>query len=164
MEGVGHERPTMDALLHAELVPLVRSLAVAEGHEQAADAVQEAFVQAGRRWGGVASRDDPAGWVRRLAVNRVAISRPNRRRRAELSAAVQPPDAAGLSALDLDLLAAVRALPADQRRCLCLHHIGGYPVEDVATALEIAPGTVKAHLHDGHAALRRALEGSNDGK
>ena len=163
MEAVGDERPTIEGLFRAEFARLVRSLGVAEGHEEAGEAVQEAFVRAERRWARVASLDDPAGWLRRVAVNRLANARRDRRGRPELLAAVRPPDPADLGPVDLDLLTAVRALPAQQRRCLCLHHIGGYPVEDVGTALEIAPETVKAHLHDGSAALRRALEGSNDG-
>jgi hypothetical protein len=47
---VAAETRTSEALYRAEFARLVRSLAVAEGREEAADAVQEAFVQAGRRW------------------------------------------------------------------------------------------------------------------
>jgi RNA polymerase sigma-70 factor (ECF subfamily) len=159
---VAEQRGTIEALFRAEFARLVRSLAVAEGHEEAADAVQEAFVQAGRRWARVGSLDDPAAWVRRVAVNRLANRRRDRRRRAELLAAVRLPDHTELDALDLDLLAAVRALPPQQRRCICFHHIGGYSVEEVAVALGIAPGTAKSHLHDGRAALRRALEVPDD--
>ena len=159
---VGDERPTIEAVFRIELGPLVRSLAVAEGHAAAAGAVQEAFVRAGRRWTRVASSDDPAGRVRRMAVNRLARGRRNGGREAGLLAAVRPRDTAELGPLDLDLLIAVRALPAPRRRCVCLHHIGGYSVEQVATALGIAPATVTAHLDDGRAALRRAVEGSDE--
>jgi RNA polymerase sigma factor (sigma-70 family) len=157
MEAVDDEL-TIEALFRAEFARLVRALSVADGREDAADAVQEAFMQAQRRWTKVASLDDPAGWVRRVAVNRLSNGRRNRRRQTELLGAVRPPDPEELAALDLDLLAAVRALPPQQRRCVCLHHIGGYPIDEVATALGIAPGTVKSNLHDGRASLRRALE------
>ena len=161
MEAVSGERPTIEVLFRAEFARLVRSLAVAEGDHEAVSAVHEAFVEARRRWARVASLDDPAGWVRRVAVNRLANDGRDPRRKAGRLDAVRPPDPAG--ALDLGLLDAVRKLPAQQRRCVCLHHIGGYPIEEVATALGIAPSTAESHLHHGRAALRRAVEGSADG-
>jgi RNA polymerase sigma-70 factor (ECF subfamily) len=162
IETVVGERRTFEALFHAEFARLVRSLAIAEGEEEAADAVQEAFAQANRRWSRVGSLDDPGAWVRRVAVNRLANRRRNRRRRTELLGALRPPPPVDLDPLDLDLLAAVRALPPQQRRCICFHHIGGYSVAEVAGALGIAPGTVKSHLHEGRTALRRSLEVSDD--
>ena len=51
---------------------LVRSLTVASGdREQAADAVQEAFVKAHVRWRRIRRYDDPIGWVRRVAINQL---------------------------------------------------------------------------------------------
>ena len=94
-------------------------------------------------------RTTPRAGVRRVAVNRLAGGRRNHGRSAALLAAVRPRDTAELGPLDLDLLIAVRALPAPRRRCVCLHHIGGYSVEEVAAALGIAPGTVTSHLDDG---------------
>ena len=160
MEEVSGERPTIEAVFRAEFARLVRSLAVAEGDDQAFDAVREAFAEAGRRWARVAALTDPAGWVRRVAVNRLANDGRNPRPRAEGLDAEPPPDPAG--ARDLGLLAAVRKLPAQQRRCVCLHHIGGYPVDEVATALGTAPSTAESHLHHARATLRRAVEGVDD--
>src|SRR3954463_10658694 len=52
--------------------PMVRTLAVAAGdREVAADCVQEAFTRAYVRWGRVARLEDPAGWIRHVAVNRM---------------------------------------------------------------------------------------------
>src|SRR5688572_23182418 len=119
MEAVDGERLTIESLFRADFARLVRSLGVADGHENAADAVQEAFMQANRDWPRVAVMEDPGGWVRRVAINRLSNGRRNRRRRAELLAAVRPPDPAELDPLDLDLLAAVAALPPQQRRCVC---------------------------------------------
>jgi RNA polymerase sigma-70 factor (ECF subfamily) len=162
MDGHGLPPGTFEALFLVEFPRLVRSLAVADGTDDAADAVQEAFVEAQRRWSRVSRMEDPAGWVRRVALNRLSNARRNRRRRTEILGALRAVDPAELEALDLDLLAAVAALPAQQRRCVCLHHIGGYPIAEIAAALEIAEGTVKSHLHDGRAALRRRLEVHDD--
>jgi hypothetical protein len=46
-------------------------LGVAFGVEEGADVVQEAFIAAERRWGRVRGSEDPAGWVRRVALNRL---------------------------------------------------------------------------------------------
>jgi RNA polymerase sigma-70 factor (ECF subfamily) len=162
MDGQERSGPRFEALFLVEFPRLVRSLAVSDGRDDAADAVQEAFIQAERRWARVGGLDDPAGWVRRVALNRLANGRRNRRRRGEILDALRPADPAELGARDLDLLAAVTALPPQQRRCVCLHHIGGYPIAEVAAALGVAEGTVKSQLHDARAALRRRLEVHDD--
>jgi RNA polymerase sigma-70 factor, ECF subfamily len=158
MDGGG----TFDEVFSAEYPRLLRALAVADDAAHAEDAVQEAFIEAERRWPYVSSLDDPVGWVRRVAVNRLANVRRNRRRRDEILATVRPPDPATLGAADLDLLDAVRALPERQRLALCLHHLAGYAVADVARMLGVADGTVKSNLHDARAALRRRLEVPDD--
>jgi RNA polymerase sigma-70 factor (ECF subfamily) len=158
MDGVG----AFDEMFSAEYPRLLRALAVAGDAGHAEDAVQEAFIVAERRWSYVSKLDDPAGWVRRVAVNRLANSRRNRRRRDEILASVRPPDPTTLESADLDLLDAVRALPERQRLALCLHHLAGYPVADVARMLGVADGTVKSNLHDARAALRRRLEVPDD--
>ncbi len=102
--------------------------------------------------------------MRRVAVNKLRNGHRNRRRRDEILAGIRAPEPAQLDALDLDLLAAVRALPQRQRLAVCLHHLAGYPVGEVADALGVAEGTVKSNLHDARAALRRALEVPDDAR
>lgn len=153
---------TIDELFRREFPRLVRALSVVDGAEAAADAVQEAFIAADGRWRRVRSLDDPAAWVRRVAVNRLLNGRRNHRRRTEILAAVRPVVEGELDPLDLDLLAAVRSLPRQQRLVVCLHHLGGCTVAEVAADLDIAPGTVKSHLHDARSALRRTLEVTDD--
>jgi RNA polymerase sigma-70 factor (ECF subfamily) len=152
---------TVDDLFRAEFPRLVRALAVVDGPEAAADAVQEAFIQADRRWRRVQTMDDPAGWVRRVALNRLLNGRRTNRRRAELLASVRPVVDDELDPLDLDLLSAVGALPRQQRLAVCLHYLGGYPVADVAADLGIAAGTVKSHLFDARRTLRQRMEVSD---
>ena len=49
---------------------LVQALSLIAGsRDAAADAVQEAFVRLINRWDTVGAYEDPAGWVRRVAVN-----------------------------------------------------------------------------------------------
>jgi RNA polymerase sigma-70 factor, ECF subfamily len=113
---------------------LVRSLGVAFGAESAADAVQEAFIRADRKWTSVGSLDDPAGWVRRVAVNRLLNARRDRIRREEILATVRSIPDADLTAELLDLRRAVNSLPARMRASLCLHYLAGFSVREVAAA------------------------------
>jgi RNA polymerase sigma-70 factor (ECF subfamily) len=148
----------IDELFDREFARLVRALAVAFDTESAADAVQEAFIAADRRWRHVSRYDDPAAWIRRVAVNRLRNGRRDRSRRAEILAALRPVAADDLTDDLLDLRRAVDALPERMRLCVCLHHIGGYPIAETAALLGVAEGTVKSNLHDARVRLRERLE------
>ena len=150
---------TVEDLFDRHYAPIVRALAVAfDDAEGAADAVQEAFIQADRRWRVVGSYDDPPAWIRRVAINRLRNHRRNRLRRAEIVAAIRPIAAEDLTDALLDLRRALAALPEKQRLAVCLHHIAGVPVDEVAATLEVSPGTVKSNLHDARLRLRADLE------
>jgi RNA polymerase sigma-70 factor (ECF subfamily) len=136
---------------------LVGALAVAFGAEAAADAVQEAFIAANRRWARVGRYEDPAAWVRHVALNRLRNERRNTRRRVEILNAVQPVESTSLTEELIDLRSALAVLPRQQRASVCLHYLGGYTIDEVAAAMSIAPGTVKSHLSDARARLRLLL-------
>lgn len=164
----------IEALFRAHYAPLVRGLAVAAGSvDAAADAAQDAFVQLHRHWRKVSRYEEPAAWLRRVAVNRVADQQRGRQRRdaavERLAVELAGRDRAVVGArreggggppLDqlVDLLAAVAALPPRQRLAVGLHHLGGLPVAEVAAALDVSEGTVKSQLHDARQNLRTALE------
>jgi RNA polymerase sigma-70 factor (ECF subfamily) len=149
---------TIDALFEREYPRLVRSLGAGFGAEAAADAVQEAFIAADRRWGQISRYEDPVGWARRVAVNRLLTARRTMRRRAEILATVRPVAPEDLSAELLDLQRAISSLPPKMRAAVCLHHLGGLTVDEVAEVLSVTPGTVKSNLHDARARLRARLE------
>lgn len=150
----------IEGLFATEYPRLVRALAVAFGEASAADAVQEAFVAADLRWAKVGGLADPAGWIRRVALNRLLNGTRDERRRSEILSAhgrmIAPPDPERADLVDLD--AALRALPDRMRAAVVLHYLADLSVADVATALGIADGTVKSSLHDARARLRVALE------
>jgi RNA polymerase sigma-70 factor (ECF subfamily) len=152
----------IETLFEAEYERLVRSLGVAFDAESAADAVQDAFIRADREWSTVGSLEDPAGWVRRVALNRLLNGRRDQARREEILATVRPVPDADLTAELLDLRRAVASLPNRMRAALCLHHLAGLPVREVAVALEVSEGTVKSNLHDARRRLRELLEEASD--
>jgi len=148
------EADSIEALFRQEFARLVRSFSVAFGIEQATDAVQEAFIAADGRWEQVSQYDDVAAWLRRVALNRLLNERRRQRRHSEIIAAVRPSPAAEANDELLDLDRAIKRLPQQQRVALCLHYLGGYKVDEVAEAMQLASGTVKAHLHAARATLR----------
>jgi RNA polymerase sigma-70 factor (ECF subfamily) len=158
------DRSSVEVAYRRHFAGLVRGLAVAYGDaEAAADAVQDAFLTAERRWHRIGGYDDPVAWVRHVAVNRLRNGERNRRRRARILDAVRPVAPDDLTAELLDLRAAVAALPEQMRLAVCLHYLAGCSVEEVAETLGVASGTVKSNLHDARRRLRLQLEEPADG-
>jgi len=127
---------------------------------EAEDVVMEAFVKAVKSAGEFGRLDNPEAWLRTVAVN-AARSRWRRRRWLRESVALTDLSAtayADLGTERLDLLAALRQLPAAQREVIGLHHLADLPVAEVADTLGIPVGTVKARLSRGRAALAHLLE------
>ncbi|MGH7358560.1 MAG: RNA polymerase sigma factor [Acidimicrobiia bacterium] len=157
---------TFDDMFRDNYAGLVRSLTVAAGdRELAADCVQEAFTRAYVRWRRISRYDDPAGWVRRVAVNRLRDhwrrSRRKDRAVARLGAQledVEPPSEP--PSADPSLAAAVAGLPDRQREAVALFYVEGLTVREVADSMKLSEGAVKYHLHEGRERLRGVLEHS----
>ncbi len=138
---------------------LVRSLTAITGDSQlAADAVQDAFQRAYLRWGRISRYDNPATWVRRVAINRSRdlIRSDQRRRRNEGRAA--PDEAVVDPESDSHLLPLLSQLPERQRVAMALYYLEGLSVEQVAEQMSLSQGAVKYHLHEGRERLRPLLE------
>ena len=76
-----------DAFFLSTYDSLTRSLTAAFGdRELASEAVQEAFVRANTRWRRVRRLDNPAAWVRRVAIN---LLRDQHRRRGRRDRAIE---------------------------------------------------------------------------
>lgn len=151
----------LEDIFRAEFSRLVYSLAAAaESTDLAADAVQEAFVQAHLHWRKVRRYDDPAAWIRRVAVNRILNQRRGGQRRAAALARLRPPTSDGdvVALPDARLSAALAALPVRQRTAVALRFLADLSVADVAQAMEISEGAVKAHVHRARQHLASRLE------
>jgi RNA polymerase sigma-70 factor (ECF subfamily) len=133
----------------------------------AEEIVQEAFLEAFRKWDRIAGYDQPGAWVRRVVAN-MSVST-FRRRRRELRmltwlAVGQDRVAPELSPSTLAFWQAVRTLPKRQAQVAALFYLEDRTIADIALVLQMAEGTVKKHLHDGRKALVRTLDldGVND--
>ena len=149
-----------DELFRAHYSPMVRSLAVACGDtEVAADAVQDAFIRAYARWRRIARYDDPVGWVRHVALNRIRdhYRKSGRGDRAMTRLAAQTPTEVPAPADPDDLQTQLQGLPPQQRTALALFYVEQLSVHEVAEAMGLSDGAVKYHLHAGRTALRDVM-------
>ncbi|KRF11960.1 SigE family RNA polymerase sigma factor [Nocardioides sp. Soil796] len=137
--------------------------AVCGDDNRAEDVLQDAFVKLYLSWSKVREAGREEAYARRIIVNADLDDRrrPWLRRRAttgvdHLERAAAAP---GLPVEDRsDLLAAVRRLPAMQRRVVVLRHWLGLSVAETAEELGIREGTVKSHASRGLASLRAVLD------
>ena len=141
--------------------PMVRALAVAAGdREIAADCVQDAFARAYVRWRRVSRLDDPPGWIRHVALNRLRDhwrksargSQALRRLQSEASLVAAAP------AEPSELAALLQRLPEQQRMAVALFYVDDLSVNEIAHAMGLSGGAVKYHLHAARTTLRAGLE------
>jgi len=140
--------------------------------EEAADALQEAMISAFRRAGDFRGDSAVTTWLHRIVVN-ASLDR-LRRRSAHAASSVgdegaldllatqgrvpATTDPASLRDTALDVEAALRLIPPEQRAALVLVDMLGYSVADAAVVLEISVGTVKSRCARGRARLLPYLE------
>ena len=154
-----------EALFKAQRESLVRALTVSCGDfALAEDSVQEAFARLCVHWKRVSNYDDPATWVRRVALN---LTRDHRRlllRRTRLLIRLgnQPEVAPPAIYKDPHLWEAIRELPARQRTALALYYLAHLKVAEVAATMKVSQGTVKRYLDRARESLRMKLEASHE--
>ncbi len=137
--------------------------------EEAADALQEAMISAFRRAGSFRGDSAVTTWLYRIVVNACL----DRVRRRAARPTVPAGDEQSLDALTrggvtvgdplydhdkvLDVDAALRMLPYEQRAALVLVDMLGYPVQVAADLLETSVGTIKSRCARGRARLAPLL-------
>lgn len=130
-------------------------------HEDAEDAVQEAFLHAWR----ALDRFDPVqpfgAWIHRIVANAAldAVRRRKVRAAEELNESVAMPfrDPAVADELGRRLREALALLTERQRAVVVMHDVEGFRHAEIGEALGIPEGTARSDLHHARTALRRAL-------
>jgi RNA polymerase sigma-70 factor, ECF subfamily len=133
--------------------------------EEAADAVQDALVNAFRAAHTFRGQSAVTTWLHRITVNacldrvRKAASRKTSPvdDAERLDQLLEPHESAEAPAVRQDLTRQLRealaTLPAEQRAALVLVDMQGYPVAEAASILEVPTGTVKSRCARGRARL-----------
>jgi RNA polymerase sigma-70 factor, ECF subfamily len=140
------------------------ALRIMRNKEDAADALQDAYISAFRRAGSYRGDAQVTSWLHRVVVNacldrlramRVRETEPfpenlDRWRRLGNTMIQDPVEIKEQRSL---VAAALDTLNADQRAALVLVDMEGYSVEEAAQILGCAPGTVKSRCARGRARL-----------
>ncbi|GGS19135.1 MULTISPECIES: RNA polymerase sigma factor SigM [Actinokineospora] len=132
--------------------------------EEAADALQEAFISAFRAAGSFRAESQVTTWLHRIVVNACLdrVRRRNARPTVPLPETgpgepVSPRDAMADRETQLVVQRALSELSEDQRMPIILVDVEGYSVAETAQLLGIAEGTVKSRCARGRAKLAKSL-------
>jgi RNA polymerase sigma-70 factor, ECF subfamily len=130
-------------------------------YAEAQDLVQEAYARALARPRAFLDVADPEAWLRTVAIN---LARTRWRRRRLFDTLVRtgrvtrtPDSVPGADPNRVALVAALQQLSRPTREAIVLHHLADMSVYEVAEALGVPVGTVKARLSRGRAMLAALL-------
>lgn len=139
------------------------AMGILQHPQDAEDAVQDAFIRALERMDHLEPGSHFGAWFYRVVRSTCLNLR--RREKLRRHGPVPPgasgdddPEATTVRKLERErILEALDELPEMQRTAVMLYDLEGYSHKEIAEALEIAPGTSRAHLHHGRKALRELL-------
>src|SRR5262245_32214785 len=133
---------------------------------QAEDVVQDAFVRVVGRLGHVRNPDAFEGYLRRTVVN---LTKNTWRRRALERRHATALEADEQSQIDdapvlerIVVLRALSGLPERQRIALALRYYEDLPVDEIASIMRCASGTVRSLLSRAAPAMRTQVEGTRE--
>ena len=178
MSGTSAEEPR--ALLHRALTEhgdrlYAFALRITRDADLAADAVQEAFTSALRKFDTFRGESNVATWLHRIVYTKAVDLIRQRSKDAPLPddderldseddrlaagpAWARPPDEILWSQQTRDALeAAMTQLTPVQRAVFTLREADGMSTDEVAAVLALEPGTVRVHLHRARLRLRALL-------
>jgi RNA polymerase sigma-70 factor (ECF subfamily) len=127
------------------------------------DAAQLTMMAALRYWARVGQMEDPRGWLFKVAGQRLTDVRQERRRigllvdATTLRGRAAAQDEVEACDLRLDILHAIRKLPARQQEALAMQLQFGMSYEEIADIMGTTPGTVRSHVHAGRTTLKTML-------
>jgi RNA polymerase sigma-70 factor (ECF subfamily) len=157
---------SFDAFYSSEFPRMVDLAYALSGSRIAAeDLAQDALLAAHANWERVGLLDRPGAWVRRVVINKAASL--YQRRAAEIRALTRLAPLRGSSFMRVDsetehVWNEVRKLPRRQAQVVALFYLDQMSVDEIAHVLEVAAGTVKAHLHQARQALSLMLENQGE--
>jgi RNA polymerase sigma-70 factor (ECF subfamily) len=162
---LGYELEAREAVRQAYQAHYRRLVAALYGltgdYAEAQDLVQEAYARALARPRQFLDVADPEAWLRTVAVN-LARTRWRRRRLFDTlvrsgRVARQTEAVPGADPNRVALVAALQRLSRATRETIVLHHLADLSVHEVAEALGVPVGTVKARLSRGRTLLASLL-------
>ncbi|WP_078962220.1 RNA polymerase sigma factor [Streptomyces hygroscopicus] len=142
-----------------------RAVMLSGNRQNAEDAVQEAYIEAMRRWPEVRTCASPEAWV--TTTMRRKLSRDGRRwwfrwKPVELTVPAATTATVEETAEALAALRALGTLPPRQRQVVVMHSLEGMSYQAISAELGISVGSVGSNLHKARARLSLLLDVSPD--
>lgn len=140
-----HGEVAFEPFYAGQRASIARALALTlHDSDLAAEATDEAMARAYARWRTVRRLENPGGWVYRVGLNwgRSVLRRRNGPRRR-----VHEIDGHTPEVRDHELHRALLRLDIDRRAVVVCRYFLGMTEDEIATTLDIRPGTVKSRLH-----------------
>jgi len=151
-----------EAVVAAHAGTVLRVCRALLGNAEAEDAWSETFLAALRAYPDLPADANVEAWLVTIA-HRKAIDVVRRAARHAVPVAEVPDRVLPQQGRDLDLWAAIAALPTKQRHVVAYHHLGGLPYDDVAALLGGTAAAARRAGADGIATLRRTYPTIDDG-
>jgi len=130
------------------------------GPADADDAWSETFLAALRAYPELPGDANVEAWLVRIAHNKaIDVTRAAARRALPVADVPERPSAHRADGRDLDLTAAMAALPRKQREAVAYHYLAGMPYADVATVIGGTTDAARRSAADGIAKLRKTYAG-----
>ncbi len=160
----GGDRRALELLLdrHADRIHAV-CRRVLRDPEDALDATQEAMIAVARGIGRFDGRSAFTTWLYRVATNAALDEGRRRSRRPVAMEELPEPVLVGSSSIEkqvgdrMDVDAALARLPEEFRVAVVLRDLCDLDYAEIASVLEVPPGTVRSRIARGRAALADAL-------
>ena len=131
--------------------------------EDAADAVQEAWVSIIRSVGRLSDPARFGSWSYAIVTRRCQDRMRAAAREPKGGEWTETPDPNGAEHdADEDMRRAMRSLAPDQRAAIALYYREGFSVAEIADALGVPPGTVKSRLFSARGTLRKFFKQGDD--
>ena len=159
---VFHNKKAFDQLVRKYQSPVRRFfLNQTMGDEQLSDDLaQETFIKAYVNITKFRGMSSFSTWLMRIAYN-VFYDNVRAHKQTDdidASAAVRMSSSSGDSNLKMDVYAALALLKPDERTCITLQLIDGYPIDQISKITGIGENTVKSHLKRGKEKMANYLK------
>ena len=126
------------------------------GHADADDAWSDTFLAALKAYPQLPADANVEAWLVTIAHRKaIDITRAASRRAVPVADTPDSPAPERADSVDIDLDAAVSALPPKQRQAVAYHYLAGLPYAEIATILDSSVEAARRAAADGIASLRR---------
>jgi RNA polymerase sigma factor (sigma-70 family) len=151
-----HVKPPFESLVAEHGATVLRVVRAVVGHVDADDAWSDTFLSALKAYPQLPSDANVEAWLVTIAHRKaIDITRASSRRALPVGDTPDSPAPERADAHDLDLEAAVGALPPKQRQAVAYHYLAGLPYAEIAVILDSSVPAARRAAADGIATLRR---------